>query len=258
MSTTPPALDTAPVDRPVMPRGTAARTRPVPGRADPAAEQPAPTDLSRPARIIGTVVAPTSLMTSLFYYFGWSHAYWFFDYFGVNSTLLGLTTGDYLMRSLDALFVPMTALACGALALLWGNAVVPARLRQARWIPRFLAPITGVAGAGLTLIGLSAVFGVRTPLAAWVAVTPLCLAFGVLLIAYAVHLRRQAAPGDPAGPPGPNGARWPNGWRSTCWSGSACSGPRTTTRPPWDGPAPGSSWRRWTPIPAWWSTATRA
>jgi hypothetical protein len=40
-----------------------------------------------------------------------SHAYFFFRYFGVNSTVLGFSTVDYLMRSVDALFVPVTATA---------------------------------------------------------------------------------------------------------------------------------------------------
>jgi hypothetical protein len=43
-------------------------------------------------RLLGTIVAPTTLLTSLLFYFGWSHAYWYYDYFGVNATLLGLTT----------------------------------------------------------------------------------------------------------------------------------------------------------------------
>src|SRR6266536_2067630 len=56
------------------------------------AQAPQPTGVSRPAsepplaglpqltRILGTVVAPTTLLTSLLFYFGWSHAYYFFDY----------------------------------------------------------------------------------------------------------------------------------------------------------------------------------
>src|SRR4029077_18370841 len=40
-------------------------------------------------KILGAIVAPTTLLTALLYYFGWSHAYWFCDYFGVNSTVLG-------------------------------------------------------------------------------------------------------------------------------------------------------------------------
>jgi Zn-dependent protease with chaperone function len=45
-------------------------------------------------RIVGSIVAPTTLLTALLFYFGWSFAYWFFAYFGVDSTVLGLTTQD--------------------------------------------------------------------------------------------------------------------------------------------------------------------
>jgi hypothetical protein len=84
--------------------------------------------LAQLTRILGTIVAPTTLLTSVLFYFGWMHAYWFFDYFGVNSTVLGLTTQDYLMRALDGLWVPMTVVAGAGLLVLWGHAVLRGRL----------------------------------------------------------------------------------------------------------------------------------
>ena len=167
--------------------------------AEPATVEPG---LARPARILGTIVAPTSLVTALFYYFGWSHAYWFFDYFGVNSTLLGLTTGDYLMRSMDALFVPLTVVACLGLAALWAQAHVRSWVGQEgrRWRLRALVPLIGLIGVVLIAPGLVRVFGVRTPLDEYVAAAPLSLAVGVLLVAYAVYLRRLVrAPDGGAG-----------------------------------------------------------
>ncbi|MFI7442746.1 hypothetical protein [Nonomuraea indica] len=50
-------------------------------------------------RILGAIVAPTTVLTAILFYFGWSRAYWFHDYFGVDATLLGLTTQDYLQLS---------------------------------------------------------------------------------------------------------------------------------------------------------------
>src|SRR6266508_5019985 len=131
-------------------------------------EAPRPTRASRPAgeraaaglpqltKILGTVVAPTTLLTSLLFYFGWSHAYWFFDYFGVNSTLLGLTTRDYVMRSLDGLFVPMTVVACAGLLVLWGHAMLRARLVVGTRPPLVL-PVVTVAGIALAGAGLLSV-----------------------------------------------------------------------------------------------------
>jgi hypothetical protein len=148
--------------------------------------------LSRTARIVGTVVAPTTLVTALLFYFGWSHAYWFFEYFGVDSSLLGLTTRDYLMRSLDGLFVPMVVVACAGLAAVWAHSLLNIGTRT-RLLP-VLIPIVGGVGAFLALIGLARVFGVRTPLDTFVSAVPLCLAVGVLLVAYAVYLWRLFRP----------------------------------------------------------------
>ena len=50
---------------------------------------PAMAGVSQLAKLVAAVVAPTTLLTSLLFFFGWSRAYWFYDYFGVHSTLLG-------------------------------------------------------------------------------------------------------------------------------------------------------------------------
>ena len=55
------------------------------------------TDISLVGRLLGKVIAPVTLLTALLFYFGWSFAYWFFDYLGVHSTLLSLTSQDFLM-----------------------------------------------------------------------------------------------------------------------------------------------------------------
>jgi hypothetical protein len=164
--------------------------------AEPAAEPPG-SGLPQLTRILGAIVAPTTLLTSLLFYFGWSHAFWFFDYFGVNSTLLGLTTRDYVQRSLDGLFVPLTVVGCAALLALWGHAMLRARL-AAGSRPRLLGVLVpAMAAGGLVLAagGLWSVFA-ATPLTRYLVVAPLSLAFGVVLLAYAVHLRRLLTTGQ--------------------------------------------------------------
>ena len=153
--------------------------------------------LAQLTRILGAVVAPTTLVTSVLFYFGWMHAYHFFDYFGVNSTVLGLTTQDYLMRSLDGLFVPMTVLAGTALLALWGHAVLRARLAAgpSRWVPRAV-PALVAAGLLLATAGLASVLlAGETLLDGYLYDTaaPLSLALGVLVLLYAVQLWRLLA-----------------------------------------------------------------
>jgi hypothetical protein len=164
---------------------------PQPTGAPRPAGEPPPAGLPQLTRILGTVIAPTTLLTSLLFYFGWSHAYWFFDYFGVNSTLLGLTTRDYVQRSLDGLFVPMTVVACAGLLVLWGHAMLRARLAAGSRprVLRILVPAMAVAGLVLAAGGLWSVFA-TTPLNQHLVAAPLSLAFGVLLLVYTVHLWR--------------------------------------------------------------------
>jgi hypothetical protein len=136
-------------------------------------------------------VAPSTLLTALLYYFGWSHAYYFFNYFGVDSSLLGFTPADYLQRSVDALFVPMTVAASAALLALWGHAVLRARI-SAGYRPRalrVLVPAMTIVGFTLAAGGLLSVF-VTTVLSRYLAAAPLSLALGVVLLQYAVRLRR--------------------------------------------------------------------
>src|SRR5215211_3967643 len=74
-----------------------------PGAASPFA------GFSRLTRILGQFVAPTTVLTALLFYFGFAHLYWFFYYFGVDSSVLGPSTRDYVMRSVDALWIPLIA-----------------------------------------------------------------------------------------------------------------------------------------------------
>jgi hypothetical protein len=148
------------------------------------------------AKILGAVVAPVTLVSALLYYFGWSHAYWFCNYFGVNSTVLGFTTTDYLMRSVDALFVPMTVVGVAAMAAAWGHSLLHSRLADGSR-PRVLALILtamAIAGGALFLGGFITVFTPTVLTGRLVGVAaPLCLGGGVLLLVYAAHLRRLIA-----------------------------------------------------------------
>lgn len=188
-----PAGQPPPGQPPEEPPGPAPERLGDPHVPQPAAE-PVTSGIAQLATLLGAVVAPTTLLTSLLLFFGASHAAVYYDQFGVHTSLLDLTTQDYLQRSLDGLFVPMAVLACAGLLVLWGHAVLRARL-VAGYTPRtlrVLVPVLAVTGLGLALAGLSAVFA-WTAIGGYLAVAPLCLASGVLLLVYAVHLRGSLA-----------------------------------------------------------------
>ena len=58
-------------------------------------------------KVFGGIVAPTSLLTGLLFYFGRSRSAGYYRYFRVNFTVLDLTTNDYLLAGIDGLFVPI-------------------------------------------------------------------------------------------------------------------------------------------------------
>jgi hypothetical protein len=175
-------------------------------------------ELSRLAGFVRSVVAPTTALTALLFYFGWAHAFWFLDHFGVRSTVLGLTTRDYVMRSVDGLFVPVTVLAVAVLVVVWGRRLVPGLTRTTSAVLDRPAVHRSVvaAGAVAVLVGLSALV-LPTPLTRVLAVAPLSLVGGILVLTWVLHRRddghdpraddRVAGPA-PVGRTGRSGAEW--------------------------------------------------
>jgi hypothetical protein len=149
--------------------------------------------LPRVFRIVGAVVAPTTLLTGLLFYFGRLHVTGMFRYLGVNFTVLDLTFQDYLIRSADGLFVPLAAAAFMVLLLVWAHGLAIRALGAGlrRRAARLLLPV--VLLAALVLLA-TAVAGLRgSP--AFVAspeIPGLALAIGTLLLAYATHLLHES------------------------------------------------------------------
>ncbi|MFD6271658.1 hypothetical protein [Nocardia asteroides] len=165
-----------------------------------AAAPPTESGLSRLGVMIRNIAAPMTLITALLFFFGWSHAYWFFDYFGVNSTTIGLTTQDYLMRSQDPLFLPLAAGACLFLGYLLCRRVIREFVvpRMSGVQRRVLVRVTIVAGVVLVAAGLLNMV-VATPLRTVVGAPGLCLVGGIVLVVSAVRWRRAEPGNEPAG-----------------------------------------------------------
>jgi len=183
------------------PESGPSETAPPPSAAPQAPAAAAPTpgsgsgNLPQLARVLGGVVAPTTLLTGLLYYFGWLHAYYLFGYFGVNSTALGFGTVDYLMRSVDALYIPLAVALIVALVALWGNAALLPTLRagSAGLRSRFLLVVTAL-GITLALAGGSLTMLIGGGSSGYVALAPVGFALGVVIVGYAVHMRRVLRP----------------------------------------------------------------
>jgi hypothetical protein len=153
---------------------------------------PASPGLPALSRLLGSVVAPTTLLTALLYYFGYMHAWFYFGYFGLNSTVLGFGSVDYLMQSVDALFIPVTGAAIAGLLALWGNALLVPRLRarRNRRVKAGIARGIAAAGAALAVACVILTFATSRETGTFVPLAPLGFGMGVLVTAYAVHLHR--------------------------------------------------------------------
>ena len=70
----------------------------------------ASSELGRIVVILARVIAPTTLITALFFYFGWAFTFERYRYFGVDQSVLSLSTKDYLLRSIIPAFEPLRGL----------------------------------------------------------------------------------------------------------------------------------------------------
>jgi hypothetical protein len=147
------------------------------------------------AQVLGQFVAPATLLAGLLFYWGFFHARGFCAYFGVNSSLLGLTTTDYVMRSADGLFVPLAVYATVALTLLWGWTALPKRFTEGPW-PPWLLRVTIAVAILLVVIGLSRLF-VETWFNSPLMAAPSCIITGLLLLWAIVIARRRTLPAEP-------------------------------------------------------------
>lgn len=114
----------------------------------------------------------------------------FFGYFGVTMGSLGLSTEDFLLKSVAALYVPLGLLLPLALLGAWGRPLVrrqlQSRTRDVRW--RIGAIVVMVCGALLFACGLAGVVFPGISRSEPIATTPVCLGMGLGAVAYARHL----------------------------------------------------------------------
>ncbi|UUV33278.1 hypothetical protein NQK81_07435 [Amycolatopsis roodepoortensis] len=121
---------------------------------------PEPEPAAGPAhalKLVGAVLANTTLLTALLYYFGLVYTQTYFAYFRVHYTLLGQTPDEIFGRGVDGVLLPLTGVAGAALLFLVLTRFLKIRLGEASWsrLLRICAPVAGVLG--LALLALTTV-----------------------------------------------------------------------------------------------------
>ncbi|RKS77791.1 hypothetical protein CLV35_1489 [Motilibacter peucedani] len=165
----------------------------VPRSRTPAAPAPAPTEPEGPGvapalRALGLVGPPVTVATGLLFYFGWARSAQQAEAMGLDESVFAMSTRDYVLRSVDSLYVPVLAGSAVVLAGLVVHAAVlrrvavPAGRPAVRQVARRLA-----AAAWLVLPLLAALAVWPLPDARWLVV-PLGIGAGVVVTEYALRL----------------------------------------------------------------------
>ena len=138
----------------------------------------------RLAGVLVGVVAPTTLLVALAYYFGWRREEAFAGYFGIDPALLELSTDQYVLRSVDALFAPVVALLLVAFCALAIHGLLADRIES-----DYTAPVLLVVGLAALAVGLALAIGHPVSSRA-IYLQALGLGVGAALIVYALAHRR--------------------------------------------------------------------
>lgn len=169
----------------------------VAGHDEHGAEPPGSLRYGQMVQGLSALVAPATLITGIAFYFGWQRVRAFDAYFGLNSGAVGYSTRDYVLNSLDALFLPVMVVLLAVIALALAHAYIgrvhrggrkPDTLRWASEVGLWIGTLLLVGGG----VGAFGAFPFHTPY----LIATLFPAAGVLLLAHAVDLRARLR-GDP-------------------------------------------------------------
>jgi hypothetical protein len=146
-------------------------------------------------KAVAGVVAPSTLITALLFYFGYVATLARFRYFGVYLDLVNLSTQQMLLYGVEVAYVPLTLLELAAGVAILGHVAV--RIFLSRFdgptAPRWFGATVGIIALlavirALVGIVVPDVSATETP-----GITPLSLMVGALLTGYAGWVLRAAA-----------------------------------------------------------------
>ncbi len=168
-------------------------------------------------RGIGSVVGPTSAVTALLYYFGWTRTSIEAHQLGLDDSLLGYSTQDYLLRSMSSMFGPLVVALLAALVGLGIHSAIVAWVDHSggigvspdidAHIRRILRPMTiaiAVVAAACLAVGIAGA-RVRHPSSVIYVATPVCVTVSIILGVYAAALFRRFLTGGHGGQGGHGG-----------------------------------------------------
>lgn len=161
------------------------------GITNSSAEQDIPATMRDFLQKISLFAAPPTLIIALAYWFGWTLTNARSAYFGIDSSTLGYSTTDYLLRSADAAFIPVAIALLAVLAAILLHGLVQHAVVTHRGVAavQLAAGGSAVLGVFLTFAAVWAMFR-PLPVATSYLVPPVILGLGPALMAYSTRTWR--------------------------------------------------------------------
>lgn len=155
-----------------------------PKRLPPKQKPASATDQNEALRKIGAVLANVSVITGLLVAFGWKRSETHSRALGIESNILGMSTADYVLRSMRPVFLLLAVVVAAGLLWLWLEprlrSVVKSRNLWVLALSWLLLP--------LVVVGLGYVWPVVS-----FYVFPLAVGGGIMLSCYVIQLRGRPA-----------------------------------------------------------------
>jgi hypothetical protein len=153
-------------------------------------KEPPSLNLERVLSLAAKIGSPIAIGTALLFYFGWIRAESQARALGYDVTLLGLTTSDYVLRSINVLFLPIIILLLLALAGQMIHPILVNVLQRHRTgnASRLVLSVLRMGWLWLPIFGIAAfaAFPSVRPF-----IVPVTLTAGVLLTIYGDRLYRR-------------------------------------------------------------------
>lgn len=149
---------------------------------------------SRALGVISAIGPPVTVATALLFYFGWARAEAQAAQMGLNVSLFGYAVQDYILISINALFLPLVCILAASVVWLALDRWLRRRIEEDRG-RALIVRATGIAAllSGV-LVGVSLVLAVGEP-ARTALFTPYLMALGVLVATWCMRLRRLGRAG---------------------------------------------------------------
>ena len=161
---------------------------------------------------LGAIAAPPAAVIGLAYYFSVKRQETLAQHFGIDNSLLGYSTRDYLVRGADALFLLLLSASLAGLAAIRVHLALMRHLQGARGPVTWISMAFRVVGAVLLALGLVAVFR-PLPLDPHFLIRSLSFGVGIVFVAYGIYVANAVrSTSDGAGrrtdPGGASASEW--------------------------------------------------